>query len=55
MIRHNWSYKLLALFVSLTLWYIVNSERNPQLTKQFTVPIEVHNLAKGLVAQSPHP
>ena len=55
MIRHNWSYKLLALIVSLTLWYYVNSERDPQSVKTFTVPIEVHNVANGMVAESRTP
>ncbi len=55
MIRHNWSYKLLALAVSLTLWFYVNSIRNPQSVKTFTVPVEVHNVSKGYVAESRTP
>lgn len=51
MIRHNWFYKLMALSVALALWFYVNSERNPQATKTFTVPIETRNEAKECVVE----
>jgi YbbR domain-containing protein len=51
MIRHNLGYKLMALAVALTLWFYVNSERNPQARKSFTVPIQMEHLADGYVAE----
>lgn len=51
MIRQNWKYKLLALIVALLLWGHVNSQRNPQSQKTFTVPIKVMNVARGYDAE----
>jgi YbbR domain-containing protein len=51
MIRNNWRYKLLALVVAIILWAYVNSERNPQAERTFTVPVEVQNVAKGFTAE----
>lgn len=51
MIRHNLFYKLLALVVALSLWFYVNSERNPQSRKVLRVPVRTANLAKGYVAE----
>lgn len=54
MIRNNWRYKLLALVVAVILWAYVNSERNPQAERTFTVPVEVQNVAKGFTAGLSH-
>lgn len=51
MIRQNWKYKLLALMVALILWGHVNSERNPQSQRTFTVPVRTVNLTRGYVVQ----
>lgn len=51
MIRHNWKYKLLALAVALILWAHVNSERNPQSSRTFSVPVRTVGLARGYVAE----
>jgi YbbR domain-containing protein len=51
MIRRNLSWKLFALLVTIALWGYVNTERNPQSRKVFTVPIETRNLGKGYMAE----
>ncbi|MCE5315401.1 MAG: CdaR family protein [Armatimonadota bacterium] len=52
MIRHNLFYKLLALCVALGLWLYVNSERHPHVRKSYTVPLTLHNVAKGYAAEA---
>ena len=49
MIRHNLTYKLLALCVSLVLWTYVNAERNPHARKTLSVPIQMVHQAKGYI------
>ena len=51
MIRHNFGYKLMALAVAFALWSYVNTERNPQARRTFTVPIEVAHVADGYAAE----
>lgn len=51
MIRQNWKYKLLALVVALLLWGHVNSERNPQSQRTFTIPVKAANVASGYIAE----
>lgn len=51
MIRHNLFWKIVALGAAVALWAYVNSERNPHTRKPFSVPIEVHNMAKGYEAE----
>lgn len=55
MIRHNWKYKLLAMAVSLSLCIYVNSIRNPQSQRTFTVPVKTVDLARGYVADPETP
>lgn len=50
MIRHNWRYKLLALMVSLILWFHVNSERNPQSSRTFDVSLRTVGVARNHIA-----
>lgn len=51
MIRHNLSYKLFALVVALALWMYVNSERNPQSHKVYTVALGVINPVQGYATE----
>lgn len=51
MIRNNWKYKLLALMVSLILWFHVNSERNPQSSRTFDVSLRTVGVARSHIAE----
>ncbi|MGC8863881.1 MAG: CdaR family protein [Armatimonadota bacterium] len=51
MITQNLFYKLLALVIAIFLWVYVNSERNPQSRKVFSVPVEVRNAARGYTVE----
>ena len=51
MIRNNWKYKLLAIMVSLVLWFHVNSERNPQSSRTFDVALRTVGVARSHVAE----
>ncbi len=49
MFRNNLPYKLLALAVAITLWFYVNSERNPQSRKTLNVPVVVENAPDNFI------
>jgi YbbR domain-containing protein len=51
MIRQNWVYKLIALVGAIALWFYVNSETYPRVTKNLDVPIRIQNLSSGYVAE----
>lgn len=51
MIRNNWKFKLLALMVSLILWFHVNSERNPRSTRTFDVSLRSVGIARSHIAE----
>ncbi len=51
LLQHNWKYKLLAIMVSLILWVHVNSERNPQSTRTFAVPVKPVGVSASHIAE----
>jgi DNA-binding response OmpR family regulator len=51
MIQNNWKYKLLALSVSLILWFHVNSERNPQSSRTFDVSVKPVGVTASHIAE----
>lgn len=47
---HWWLPKLLCLILAGAFWLYVMNEQNPIMTNTFTVPVEVRNLDRSLVA-----
>lgn len=54
-LRHNWGYKIFALFAAIILWMYVRTQQNPIVTQEIKKEIEVKGLAPGLVLTSPLP
>src|SRR5690554_3391693 len=47
----NWPYKFIALVTAITLWAVVNSERNPVINRSITLDL-VRNLDSGFMITS---
>lgn len=47
--RKNLGYKIIAVLLALALWFYVSDEQNPTTEDILRVPLEVENLAGGLV------
>ena len=47
---HWWLPKILCFIAACALWVYVMNEQNPQVENTYTVPVEVRNLDRSLVA-----
>lgn len=54
-LKHNWGYKIFALFLAAILWMYVRTQQNPFVTQEIKKEIEIKGLAPGLLITSPLP
>ncbi len=51
LLRRNWEYKLLSLVLSILLYFIASTQRNPSRTSSLTVQPEISGLAPDLAVK----